>query len=81
TKPVQWYTVKGGSKVYVEKFISQLKSANVKFAPQATKVILSEKTVITDINNNNEEFDNVIFACHSNEVLELLDDANSYEKE
>ncbi|MBK2240507.1 NAD/FAD-binding protein, partial [Francisella tularensis] len=81
TKPVQWYTVKGGSKVYVEKIISQLKSANVKFAPQATKVIRSEKTVITDINNNNEEFDKVIFACHSNEVLELLDDANSYEKE
>lgn len=81
TKPVQWYTVKGGSKVYVEKIISQLKSANIKFAPQATKVIRSEKTVITDINNNNEEFDKVIFACHSNEVLELLDDANSYEKE
>ncbi|MDE4998937.1 NAD/FAD-binding protein, partial [Francisella tularensis subsp. holarctica] len=45
TKPVLWYTVKGGSKVYVEKIISQLNSANVKFAPQATKVIRSEKTV------------------------------------
>ncbi|MDE5028301.1 NAD/FAD-binding protein, partial [Francisella tularensis subsp. holarctica] len=37
--------------------------------------------VFTDINTHNEEFDKVIFACHSILVLELLDDAKSYEKE
>ncbi|MBK2093270.1 NAD(P)/FAD-dependent oxidoreductase [Francisella philomiragia] len=80
TKPVQWYTVKGGSKVYVDKIITQLKSANVKFAPQATNVTRTHKTLITDINNNTIEYDKVIFACHSNEVLELLGDADSDEK-
>ena len=81
TKPVQWYTVKGGSKTYVDKIIKELEAANVKFAPMARVVSRSDKISITDDQNNISEFDKVVFACHSNEVLELLDDPNQNEKE
>ncbi|QIW09618.1 FAD-dependent oxidoreductase [Francisella sp. LA112445] len=81
TKPVQWYTVKGGSKTYVDKIIKELESANVKFAPMAKVVSRSDKISITDNQNSINEFDKVVFACHSNEVLELLDDPNQNEKE
>lgn len=81
TKPVQWYTVKGGSKTYVNKIIKELKNANVKFAPMAKIVSRTDKISITDNQNNINEFDKVVFACHSNEVLELLDNPNQNEKE
>ena len=48
TKPVQWNTVKGGSKIYVEKIINQLKSADVKFAPQTIKISRADKIIVTD---------------------------------
>ncbi|MED7787448.1 FAD-dependent oxidoreductase [Francisella sp. 19X1-34] len=81
TKPVQWYTVKGGSKTYVDKIIKELENTNVKFAPMARAISRSDRISITDKQNNINEFDKVVFACHSNEVLELLDDPNQNEKE
>lgn len=81
SKPLQWYTVQGGSKVYVEKLVNELKKSNIKFAPKSTKVERADKTTITDINNSTQEFDKVIFACHSTEVLEILDKPSEGEKE
>ncbi|AJC49361.1 NAD(P)-binding protein [Allofrancisella guangzhouensis] len=79
-KSVQWYTVQGGSKVYIEKIIKKLKDANIKFAPSAIKVLRKNKTSIVDQRNNINEFDKVIFACHPNEILEILDDPCINEK-
>ena len=36
---------------------------------------------MTDNHNNTSEFDKVIFTCHSNQILELLDNPNHNEKE
>ncbi|QIV94111.1 NAD(P)/FAD-dependent oxidoreductase [Allofrancisella frigidaquae] len=79
-KPIQWYTVPGGSKVYVEKIVKKLENANVKFAPSAIKVLRKTKVFITDERNIINEFDKVIFACHPNEILEILDDPCINEK-
>lgn len=80
SKPLQWYTVQGGSKVYVEKLVNELKKANINFAPKATKVERADKITITDTNNSTQEFDKLVFACHSTEVLELLDKPSDAEK-
>ena len=80
TGPIQWYTVKGGSKMYVDKTVKELKKSNIKFKLAAIKINRSEKISITDINNDVVDYDNVIFACHSNEVLQLLEKPTDDEK-
>ena len=80
TKPVQWYTVQGASRVYVAKVIQELKASDTKFLPQAVKVSRGDKVRILDSENNLNEFDKVVFACHSDEVLDLIDNPSQAER-
>ena len=73
TMPVQWYTVQGGSRSYVTMVVEELKKSGVKFETGATKVSRDEDVEVTDSNNATQVFDKVIFACHSDEALELLE--------
>ncbi|MCF6764232.1 NAD(P)-binding protein [Thiotrichales bacterium 19S3-7] len=71
---IPWYTVAGGSSVYVNKVIDQLKIANVKFNRGVNQVIRNANhIVIRDDQGELRYYDKVIFACHSDEVLKLLD--------
>lgn len=79
TMPVQWYTVQGGSKTYVTKVIEELKKSGVKFESGVTKVSRNEVVEVTDSNNNTKSFDKVVFACHSDEALKLLEKPTSDE--
>ena len=78
--PIQWYTVQGGSKSYVDKTVQELKSSNIEFKSAATKVVRTEKVTIIDTNDDAQEYDKVIFACHSDEVLKLLNAPTTDEK-
>lgn len=78
TNPIQWYTVDGGSREYVKKVISSLNTANVKFEKGATKISRNSGVKVTS-ENGTKEYDKVIFACHSNQVLELLDNPSNLE--
>ncbi len=92
--PIQWYTVQGGSKEYISKVVDELIASKITFKPAVIKVSrpnnfipdadpesnYTNKIVISDIDNNAEEYDKVIFACHSDEVLKLLDDPTADEK-
>ena len=67
-----WHVVEGGSKRYVEKLI----------APFADRILLNrsvsrvertaDRTRIVDASGAAGDFDHVIFACHSNQALRLL---------
>ena len=78
--PIQWYTVQGGSKSYVDKTVKELKADGVAFKPAVAKVTRADNVTITDINGDAKEYDKVIFACHSDEVLKLLDEPTTDEK-
>lgn len=68
----QWYTVTGGSKEYVAKLTSKFKD-KIKTGCGAQSVERSEKGVrVTDTNGTSQEYDQVVFACHSDQALELL---------
>ncbi len=77
TMPVQWYTVQGGSRSYVTKVVEELKKSGVKFETGAMKASRNQTIKITDSENNIKSFDKVIFACHSDEALELLEKPNN----
>ena len=84
----QWFTIKGGSKQYVNKLIPRFIKAGgtvrintpvqsvTRQDEQATLMVKTADNVIQQL-----EFDEVIFACHADTVLRLLQDASSAESE
>ena len=73
----QWKTVVGGSRVYVEKVITQLTDKKIK--KPIERVIRNDKEVLLFHSEGRETFDQVIFACHTDQILLLL--ANPSEAE
>ena len=76
----QWYTVKGGSREYI-------KILTAKFADRilldcgAVKVIRDEVGVqVIDYKGNNDHYDAVIFACHSDQALKLIENPSTEEQ-
>jgi len=76
----QWYVIPGGSRVYVNVIMAQLKNpiltnANIKSVTRGENGIFIEMA-----EGELEHFDELIFACHSDEALGLLADATNDEK-
>lgn len=77
----QWKTVVGGSRQYVDKLIQ----------PFSEKIILesaithverrNRKAIIHHQHKPSEVFDHVVFACHSDQALALLEQPSSDEKQ
>jgi len=75
----QWWTVSGGSKNYVHKLMAQTK-ANVRLNAPVQAVKRGPEGISVKAKGQEvETFDHVIFACHSNDALEILKDANAEE--
>ena len=71
----KWWVIKGGSNQYIEKIISGYKnsimlSTPVKLVKRFEKHI---KIIFENKNLENETFDKVIFATHSDQALKLLE--------
>jgi len=80
--PVQWYTVRGGSQVYVQKMIEALQTSGVKTSPRAKGVKRRLGSVsIVDASGETKVFDKVIFAAHSDESLAMLADPSDEEQD
>lgn len=76
----QWYTVRGGSRRYVQKMVSALADARNDTPVREVRRMPGGAWVRTDANT--ERFDAVVFACHSDQALALLgDDATPAERE
>jgi uncharacterized protein len=87
TNRPRWFTVPGGARQYVEKIKSQLESygGKVVLNAGAYKVIRGtgadgSKQIELVSASGTYKFDHVILACHSNQSLNILDDATSDEQ-
>ena len=80
-KRPQWFSVLGGSNTYIEKLINHSKINNV--IKNANISVKREKEKVFVINNDEapHQYDAIIFACHANQVGELLNDMSSDEEE
>ncbi len=77
----QWWTVSGGSREYVKKLTADFKD-KIKTNCAVTKITRTEQSVeITDITGKTKKFDHVVIAAHSDQALEMLDDASAQEKQ
>jgi len=86
----QWYTIEGGSRNYLPALTASF-SDSVRTGVSITKIVRSGDYVDIDYtvhsgsttaeSTNNERFDAIVFATHSDQALALLDDATSTERD
>lgn len=76
----QWYTVKGGSKEYVTLLTKGFKE-KIKLNCGVHKVYRSKgKVSIENSTGEMEEYDQVVFSCHADQALRMLDNPTNDEK-
>lgn len=76
----QWSVVPGGSRVYVEAILAELSKPVLTESHITSVTRTHDGVVITLVNGDALVFDEVIFACHSDQALALLGDASDEEK-
>jgi uncharacterized protein len=79
TRP-SWRVVKGGSQSYTRALLSKLKNP-VRLNTKVDAVARSERAVTLSFNGVQETFDHVVFACHSNQALQMLQAPTAAESE
>jgi len=69
----QWYTVTGGSREYKKRLIAPFEE-HILLKNGATKVVQKSKQIeVTDSYGATRLFDHVIFACHADEALQMIE--------
>ncbi|WP_218352704.1 NAD(P)/FAD-dependent oxidoreductase [Alteromonas lipotrueiana] len=76
----QWYTLKGGSSSYISSLIKGFEARIHTQTPVKNVVRINSGWLITS-KRGEEQFDAVIFACHSDQALQLLESATSAQQE
>jgi len=76
----QWRTVTGGSQCYVDRLTKSFTN-RVRTNCAATRIFRTQYGVdVTDISGTTATYDNIVLACHGDEALALLGDANDEER-
>jgi uncharacterized protein len=77
----QWLTVKGGSRNYVERICGALEKNGVEFIRQPVQGVsrLNSKVQIQS-SSDNIEYDQIVFATHSDQTLNLLNNPSHDEQ-
>ena len=79
----KWWVIKGGSNKYVEKIITDFKD-KIKLSTPVTKIKRTGNAVTIRFGLDHQEeesFDSVVLATHSNQSLRLLEEPTEKEKE
>jgi len=67
----QWDTVSGGSREYIKKIIEDFED-KIKLSSPVTGVQHKDNQVIVATPNSEEIFDHVIFACHADQAINMI---------
>lgn len=77
----QWYTVQGGSKEYVSRLTESFKD-RIKLGCGAKSVHrVADGVEVADTLGRTETYDQVVFACHSDQALAMLQNPSKIERE
>ena len=71
TNRPQWYTIKGGSSSYIEPLIKGFQN-RIRLNSPVTGVERTESDVVVRAGDDEIHFDEVIFACHGDQALAIL---------
>ena len=76
----QWKTIVGGSKEYVKKLVEPFRS-KIKLNAPVQKVQRKSGKIIVFTRDDKQVYDQIFFACHSDQALAIIDDATPLERE
>ena len=79
----QWYTVRGGARTYVRKMLEAVPDARLNTAVRSVRRPRdgeADRSVLVATDAGTERFDDVVLACHSDQALALLADADAAER-
>ena len=77
----QWYSVKGGSVEYVKKINAKISDSVVLSNEVLSVTRLDGEGVLVKSKQGEEKFDAVLFACHGDQVLKILQNPTAQESE
>ena len=77
----QWRVISGGSRSYVERILKDLPQDQIYLSTPVTEVTRSAEHVSITSTRGTDQYDEVIFACHSDQALRMLGDATDGEKD
>jgi predicted NAD/FAD-binding protein len=80
TNRPQWYVIKGGSRSYISPLTAGF-ADSIHLNSPVDKVVRSENGVGVQVHGEMHWFDDVIFACHSDQAMRMLDDISSAEQD
>ncbi|MEL7291781.1 MAG: NAD(P)/FAD-dependent oxidoreductase [Pseudomonadota bacterium] len=80
TNRPQWYVINGGSREYI-KPLTQGFADRIRLNSPVENVMRDQAGVTLQVNGQTERFDQVIFACHSDQARKLLTDAGQSEQQ
>lgn len=76
----QWFVIPGGSREYIRRLMQLVgEKIAVYLNTPVTRVLRDEAGVTLESARGSERYDQVIFACHSDQTLQLLGDASGAE--
>jgi predicted NAD/FAD-binding protein len=76
----QWRVIKGGSRAYIEPLVRPF-AEGIRLSTPVTGIHRRNDKVQVTSRFGEEEFDELVLACHSDQALELLKDASDREQE
>jgi len=80
TNRPQWYTVTGGSREYIKKITAPYKE-NIRLNCPVEKVSQEGEKLIVTSKDGNDSFDEVVFACHADQTLAMIEQPTKEQKE
>lgn len=75
----QWYTVAGGSRTYIQRLLDTM-PIRVKTSAAVTEVSKKDTQFEVLVNGKAELFDQVVFACHADQAVKIIQDKMSDEE-
>jgi predicted NAD/FAD-binding protein len=76
----RWYTVPGGARQYVDKMLARLDDTRLNTPVQYVRRLPAGGVIVRSAGQD-ERFDEVLLACHSDQSLALLVDASAAERQ
>ena len=75
----QWYTVKNGSREYIKRLTEKF-ADDIFINSKVTKVVRdSDKVIVYDEKGGIETYDQIIFACHADQALKIIENPSEEE--
>jgi predicted NAD/FAD-binding protein len=76
----QWYVIEGGSRAYIDPLTRGF-SECIRLNSPVSRVERHDNGVSVTSNGETERFDRVIFACHSDQALAMIEDVSDEERD